>query len=191
MRITRTNTKGYVGTCSYPECRYITKRYGLRIKCKADVNQHSRTQHGCDQREDRYMKQANTTLPTDEGLDKLGNYDGALIVVASGWKYNDAFKTSFGPREVIEADVYAYDGKTWHNIAVDGEGNVPSLTPIFWKTVIRQLQDAGAEDDFGGVLSTNIPGRKNNREWAILPANAAQAKALEKFDGEKLPRYGF
>lgn len=198
MEITRTNTKGYIGTCSYPGCQsgesglpYRTKRHGLRIKCVEEVRHHSRSQHGCDQREDRYMKQANATLPADEGLDKLGNYDGALIAVAKGWTYNAAFKTSFGLREAIEADVYVFDGKAWHNIAADSDGNVPSLTPIFWKTVIRQLQEAGNEDDFGGVLSTNIPGRKNAREWAILPAAGAQEKALEKFDAAKLPSHSF
>lgn len=182
MPVTKTNSKRYVAVCDVVGCDWSTGVNSLRIVVSERLRHHLRTEHDLHvvERKTPTMKTPGNALPTDEGLDKLSNHAGSLIAVGKGWTHNTAYSTQFGLREAIEADVYVYDGKKWNNLG-ERDGDVASQTPIFFKTVIRQLLEAGPDDDFGGVLSQNIPGRKNNREWAILPATGAAAKALDKF----------
>lgn len=192
MPVTKTRTKRYVAYCDLPDCSWSTMDR-FRINVSERLRHHLKTTHGLTvvEKETRTMKQPGASLPEDTGLDKLSDQGSKLIAIAKGWTHNPAYSTQFGIREAIEADVFVWDGKEWRNLAADKDGAVPNRTPIFFKTVIRQLLEAGDEDDFGGILSQNVPGRKNTREWAILPASGAAAKALDKFDSAKLPSYSF
>lgn len=125
------------------------------------------------------MKQATGTLPPTEMSEKLGDFENHLVVVERGWKRDEHYNTKFGERDTIIAAVHVRIDDAW--VAI-GE------TPIFFKTVIGQLLDAGRDDDFGGKLvrgteRVNEQGRvvKNPNEWQLAPVKGAEAELLDSF----------
>lgn len=187
MPVSRTNTKRYVALCELADCDWADGPHRHRVVMSERLRHHMKVQHGLTyvlptEGTTRTMKTASQNLPKDESLDRLSAYSGQLIAVEKGWDYDPAYSTSFGPREAIVADVWVYDNqiKAWRNLAADAAPG--TRTPIFFKTVIRQLQDEGNEDDWGGLLMQGAAGRRNDREWVVLPPTPAQVKLLEKFD---------
>lgn len=109
---------------------------------------------------------------TDVAKDKL-------IVIEKGWKKVN-LRTSFGDTDAVRADVWVYDTADKPNAwTALGE------TPIFSKTVARQLEETGPGEETGAVLhqGTNRPGgRPNPNEWVLLPPNKEQEKILAEWD---------
>lgn len=169
MPITRTNTKRYVGICDVPGCGFSTRVETLRIYASQELRAHLKDDHTPQERSNR-MKTPNKDLPEQE-MDRLSDYDGHLIVIGPGWNPPTLHETSFGKREAIDADVWVYDEDKgdWRQLA----GNV---TPIFFRTVIRQLTEAGSDEAFGGLLAQGT--ERNSKEWAIVPVTDAKRKKL-------------
>jgi len=108
------------------------------------------------------MKVPDKTLPEVEALDRLGDVaKDHLIVINKAWTVDEAFKTSRGMTTAINADVWVYD---------DNAGGWKQLgdTPIFWKTVQRQIQEGGADEPQGAILRQGTKrdgGNSNPNEW--------------------------
>ena len=115
------------------------------------------------------MKRASAELPPAGDIgEKLGDYKNHLIVVAD--PRAGKRETKHGDRDTIEANVWVFVDSVWKNI---GE------VPIFWKTVILQVKEAGGEP-LGGVLRQGT--LRNPNEWAIVPPTAKDMnKALDEW----------
>jgi hypothetical protein len=174
FRITRTNTRRYVGHCNL--CAYATNVESVRVSVGIKLRDHARRQHGLtyvvetgDYRKDHGMKQPKKDLPE---MEKLGDYDGHLVVF-SGAREGVVEGTKFGDRNVVYALAYVYLNDQWKSL---GE------TPIFWRTVCKQVLDA-APDEIGGTLTQGTD--RNDREWFLAPvpaSNKGDTKALAAWD---------
>lgn len=174
-RITRTNSKRYVGWCAH--CEWSTNVIQFRIGCAAQVRDHLRRVHpdvtvDPTKREGRDMKQPGTDLP-DLG-EKLSEYADHLVVFAGA--HPGERDTSFGKRNTVEALVYVFLDGAWKNI---GE------TPVFFRTVQKQINEAG-DEPIGGVLIQGTD--RNDREWYLAPVPKSDkklTKALADWDADK------
>lgn len=177
MPVTRTNTKRYVATCDVADCGWSTEVISVRVRAGEKLRHHLKVQHGLIQviqpeRNSTMKVQEETELPEQSKGPKLSEYSGQLVVFGSGWTKAKE-QTQYGAREAIRADLFVYDttAKTWQ---------APGSVLVFFATVIKRIEDAGVEDDLGGVLVQGTD--RNSREWDLTPPSAAQAKLLAKFD---------
>jgi hypothetical protein len=109
------------------------------------------------------ITQPGAKLPETDA-ERLSDYDGSLVVFANA-KPGER-DTSFGARETRE--VLAY-------VVVSGEWKALGETPIFFKTVIKQIDEADGEP-LGGILKKGT--ERNANEWAIVPTTKKADLAL-------------
>lgn len=116
------------------------------------------------------MKSPGKELPEQDAGEKLSEYAGTLVVFNKGWRHVTR-DTKFGKRDTIEVDVWA---------RVDGEWKGLGDVPVFFSTVMKQLDEAGPDEPFGGFLVQGTD--RNPREWCIEAATKKDdVKALAEW----------
>lgn len=177
--ISRTNTKRYVGACL--RCGWTTSVVSLRARAGVLLRDHGRIEHGISvrqsyfdqQRKEPAMKAPSKDLPDPE---RLSDYPDHLVVFIDAKP--GTVKSQYGTSE-CDCLVYVYVNDNWKSL---GE------TPIFWKTVGKQIMEAIGDEpteSFGGYLRQGS--ERNEREWNVAPVPAAakaDAKVLASFDKE-------
>ena len=177
--ITRTNTRRYVGACLREGCGYRTPVVSLRLRAGVLLRDHGRTVHGISVRMTMFdpptkgtsMKKPNAKLPDPE---RLSDYPDHLVVFTDAKP--GAVKSQYGTSE-CDCLVYVYLKDAWKAL---GE------TPIFWKTVGKQIMEAIGDEpneSFGGYLRQGS--ERNEREWNVAPVPASaktDTKVLAGFD---------
>jgi hypothetical protein len=183
MPVTKTRSKRYVAFCDQPECAWMTGVISHRLEAQHTLDFHLRNVHHI--RKGSTMKQANE-LPEVEQGERFTDHNGHIVVIEKGWKRDPNRQTSMGVRDTIEATIWAYfqpegeDERRWVNLG---------SCPIFPKTVVRQIAEAGPDDDFAGVLvqgTTRIledgRTRTNPNEWQLRPLSKDENKVLSTWD---------
>lgn len=186
--ITKTRSKRYVGQCSI--CGWTTNAHTHRIDVGVKLRDHCRLEHDTFT-EDIFnrvvndsltgrkgqMKQPGTDLPEVDRGERLADYDGHLVVITDARP--GSRNTQHGIRETREALVYVYVSDGWKAM---GE------TPIFFKTVIRQIDEEGNVKK--GVTTEPVGGKlikgteRNANEWAIVPVDGDDLDALNNWSKE-------
>lgn len=161
--ITETNSHRFIALCDVEDCAWSTSAIRIRMTAAIQLRDHNRTEHN--------VKTAKSELPEQpDAGDRLSEFAGHLIVVGPGWRKANR-KTQFGDRPAVEADLWVLVDGGWKNL-VDA--------PIYFKSVIAQLDDAGNDEAFGGKLVQGT--ERNPREWIILPPLKAEQKLLDEWD---------
>lgn len=174
--VTRTNGKRYVGFCGYDLCSWSTDAVQLRLTAQENLRAHVRITHGASidtlfQRS-QAMKQPSADLP-DLG-EKLSEYADHLVVFSDA--HPGERDTSFGKRPTMETLCYVFLDGVWKNL---GE------TPVFFRTVNKQITEAG-DEPIGGVLIQGTD--RNDREWYLAPVprtDKVLTAALKGWDKDK------
>lgn len=186
MPVSRTRSKRYVALCDLgpSTCDWASNVLPHRLTAQHRLSWHMRTVHNV--RRETTMKQPTGDLPEIEQGERFTDHNGHIVVIEKGWKREPERETSMGKRDTIIATVWAYfkddeeDERRWHNL---GE------CPIFPKTVVRQLAEAGPDDDYGAVLvqgttRTDDKGRArtNPNEWQLRSLTKDEDKILKTWD---------
>jgi len=174
--VTRTNTKRWIGLCDL--CGWNTNVEAMAVYAELKLAHHMKYEHNraltirTPHRKGQPMavKQADNELPDQEGLVKLSDYAGQLVVFDQGKAAQDS--SSYGTSDTVHADLWTYNPD--HDQA-DKNGWVAVGTVIVWfKTVQKQIMEA-LPDQLGGILVKGTD--RNVNEWAVTPVPRG-AKAL-------------
>jgi hypothetical protein len=175
LDITRTRSKRYVGVCGLGECDYLTPPIRFRIDCSTRLREHLRKTHGLDseplfERTDSMakLKQPGNELPESDAGEMLGDYKDHVIVFSDG--HAGKKQTQFGDRDVVHCYAWAL---------IDGAWKALGEIDVFFATVRKQIVEA-APDPIAGKLVQGVTrpdGKRNDREWALLPIAKADKVA--------------
>ena len=113
------------------------------------------------------MKAPNKELPDQDRGDRLTDFVNHLVVVEKG----AAMKKLDKPNQYSDEAVF---GTVW--VHVNGSWKCLGDTPVFFRTVQKQLLNDGQDDDYGGVLVQGTA--RNPKEWAIVPARNTEEDAI-------------
>jgi hypothetical protein len=191
FRITRTNSRNYVGICDIPGCGFTTNRIRFRVDCGVRMRDHCQKAHGLhpgsfakylnnaaiqQQKEESAMKSPKKDLPA---LERLSEYEGHLCVFA-GASFGKV-KSQYGTSE-CDCLVWVYNKSQWKPL---GE------TPIFWQTVGKQiLEEIGPDSDtpdesMGGYLRKGgHPTRSGDFFWIEDAQDKPDLDALKAWNKE-------
>jgi hypothetical protein len=184
FRITRTNSKRYVGYCDL--CPYVTNVISLRVNCAIRLRDHARTVHKSSydetndyepsSRKGRTMKNPKKDLPA---LEKFSEYEDHLAVFAAA-KVGEV-KSQYGTSE-CDCLIWVYSKGAWKAL---GE------TPIFWQTVGKQvLEEIGPDSEtpdesLGAFLRKGgHPQRNGDFFWLEMAQDKADLTLLKEWNKE-------